>query len=79
MLNIARMPNDTFSCSMVSLDQGGAEIPASKVEYNPPSVLMEWKAIGGAFHGKLEHGKLSGAWRQGGGALPLVLERSAAN
>ena len=39
---------------------------------------MEWKAIGAAFYGKLENGKLSGAWRQGGGALPLVLERNQA-
>jgi hypothetical protein len=78
VLNIARMPDGTLSGSLVSVDQGGTEIPASLVQYTPPNARMEWKAIGAAFYGKLENGKLSGAWRQGGGALPLVLERNQA-
>jgi hypothetical protein len=77
-LNIAKMPDGKFFCSMISLDQGEAEIPASMVQYLPPNVRLEWGAIGAAFHGKLESGKLSGAWRQGGGALPVVFERSGA-
>jgi hypothetical protein len=75
-VNIAKLPDGKFSCSMISLDQGGAEIPASTVQYFPPNVRLEWGAIGGSFNGKLEKGKLTGAWRQGGGALPLVLERN---
>ena len=75
-LNIARLPDGTFSCTMISLDQGGGEIPASLIQYVPPNVHLEWSGIGGSFHGKLEHGEISGAWRQGGGALPLVFERS---
>ena len=75
-VNIAKMPDGKFSASMISLDQGGAEIPASTVQYVPPNVRLEWGAIGGSFNGKLENGKISGAWRQGGGALPLVLERN---
>jgi hypothetical protein len=74
-VNIAKMPDGKFSATMISLDQGGAEIPANTVQYFPPNVRLEWGAIGGSFNGKLENGKISGAWRQGGGALPLVLER----
>jgi hypothetical protein len=74
-VNIAKLPDDKFSATMISLDQGGAEIPASTVQYVPPNVRLEWSAIGGSYNGKLENGKISGAWRQGGGALPLVLER----
>ena len=77
-LNIARLPAGKLSCSMISLDQGGAEIPASNIQFVPPNVHLEWSGIGAAFYGKLEHGKISGAWRQGGGALPLVLERNRA-
>ena len=77
-LNIAKMPDGKFSCTMISLDQGGGEIPASSIEYDPPNVHLEWSGIGGSFHGKLENGKISGVWRQGGGALPLVLERNLA-
>jgi hypothetical protein len=77
-LNIAKMPDGKFSCTMISLDQGGGEIPASMIQYVPPNVRLEWPTIGGSFNGKLENGKLSGVWRQGGGALPLVLERNRA-
>jgi hypothetical protein len=77
-LNIAKMPDGEFSCTMISLDQGGGEIPASVIEYHPPNLQLEWSGIGGSFHGKLENGKISGAWRQGGGALPLVFERNRA-
>ena len=75
-VNIAKMPDGKFSASMISLDQGGAEIPASTVQYFPPNARLEWVAIGGSFNGKLDNGKISGVWRQGGGALPLVLERN---
>jgi hypothetical protein len=75
-VNIAKLLDGKFSCTMISLDQGGAEIPASTIQYVPPNVHLEWSGIGGSFHGKLENGKITGAWRQGGGALPLVLERN---
>jgi hypothetical protein len=77
-VNIAKMPDGKFSTSMISLDQGGSEIPANTVQYFPPNLHLEWSAIGASFHGKLENGKITGAWRQGGGALPLVLERNRA-
>jgi RNA polymerase sigma factor (sigma-70 family) len=76
--NIAKMPDGKFSCTMISLDQGGAEIPASMIQFVPPNLRLEWTAIGGAYNAKLENGKLTGVWRQGGGPLPLVLERKPA-
>jgi len=75
-LNIAKLPDGKFSCSIISIYQGGAEVPASIIEYAPPNVRVEWSSIGASYNGKLENGKLTGAWRQGGGALPLVLERN---
>jgi hypothetical protein len=63
---------------MISLDQEGTEIPASLVEFTPPNAHLEWKGISASFYGKLENGKLTGAWRQGGGALPLTFERNGA-
>jgi hypothetical protein len=78
-LDVAKLPDGTYSCSMTSLDQGGGEIPASTTQFFPPNVRLEWNAVGVSFNGKLENGKLSGAWRQGGGAVPLVLERNGAD
>ena len=77
--DVAKLPGGTYSCSLISPDLGGAEIPASTTQYFPPNLRLEWPAIGVSFNGKLENGKLSGAWRQGGGAVPLVLERNGAN
>ena len=77
-VNIAKLPDGKFSSTMISLDQGGAEIPASTIQFVPPNVHLEWSAIGASYNGKLENGKLTGAWRQGGGALPLILERNQA-
>jgi RNA polymerase sigma factor (sigma-70 family) len=78
-VNIARLPDGKFSASMISLDQGGSEIPANNIQFVPPNVHVEWSAIGGSFNGKLENGKITGAWRQNGGAVPLILERNGAN
>jgi hypothetical protein len=78
-LNVAKLPDGTFSCSLINPDLGEAEIPASTTQYFPPNVRLEWNAIGISFNGKLENGKITGAWRQGGGAIPLVLERNGAN
>ena len=78
-LNIARLPDGKFSCTMISLDQGGGTIPASTVQYAPPNVRLEWPTIGGSFNAKLENGKISGTWRQGGQIIPLVFERSTEN
>jgi hypothetical protein len=61
---------------MIISDHGYGEIPAGTVEHVPPNVRQEWPAIGRTYNGKLENGKLTGAWQQGGGALPLVLERN---
>ncbi|MFZ1073372.1 MAG: hypothetical protein WAO21_08035 [Verrucomicrobiia bacterium] len=62
---------------MIISDQGYGEIPAGTVEHVPPNVRLEWPASGRSYNRKIENGKLTGAWRQGGGALPLVLERNA--
>jgi hypothetical protein len=74
-LNIAKLPDGKFSCSMVSIDQGGAEIPASDIQFAPPNLRVEWSSVGASYNGKLENGKLTGAFRQAGAAMPLEFER----
>jgi hypothetical protein len=60
---------------MVSIDQGGAEIPASDIQFAPPNLRVEWSSVGASYNGKLENGKLTGAFRQAGAAMPLEFER----
>jgi RNA polymerase sigma factor (sigma-70 family) len=73
VFHIALMPDGSYSAAMDSPDQGAAGIPATAAQFTYPNVRLEWKAIGGVFTGKL-----SGTWRQGNVALPLKLDRSAA-
>ncbi len=80
-LDIAKLPDGTLSAALTNLDQFGNDdpIPPSGFQYSPAGIHMEWKWAGGAFDGKLKNGKLTGAWKQGGGSFPLIFTRAPAN
>ncbi len=78
VFHIASMPDGSYSATMDSPDQGASGIPATTVQFTYPNIRMEWNGFGGVFTGKLENGKLSGTWHRGNVALPLQLERGAA-
>ncbi len=73
LFHIALMPDGSYSATMDSPDQGATGLPASAVKFTYPNVRIEWNF--GYYIGKLNDGKLSGTWHQGGVALPLKLER----
>jgi CubicO group peptidase (beta-lactamase class C family) len=57
-----------------SLDQGGAPIPVEITYSRPDRVTIEAPSIRGVFAGTAQNtGRVDGVWRQGGGAIPLVL------
>jgi hypothetical protein len=76
-LDIAKMPDGTYSAAIANLEQlGNADpIPASSFKYSPPNLHAEWKWAGGSYDGRLENGKIVGTWSQGGGGFALVFER----
>jgi len=76
VFNIGKATDGALECSLVSLDQGGAELPATLVEWSRPVVRLAWRAQGATFEGTVANGKLSGTWRQGKLALPLELDRT---
>jgi len=76
-LKIANQPDGTAAGSMVSLDQGGAEIPITTITQKGSSVKLELKTINGIFKGELKNGALGGDWSQGPGTLPLTFQRPA--
>jgi hypothetical protein len=78
LLDIGKLDDGKFDCSLVSIDQGGVRIPASEARWTPPEAHLEWKAIGATFVGKVQKTKLSGTWQQGGTSFPLSLERTKA-
>jgi hypothetical protein len=78
-LDIGKLPDGSHVAALANRDEFGYEafVPASQFEDTPPAVHLEWKWREVAFHGALEHGKLTGSWLQGGGSFPLVFERTA--
>jgi hypothetical protein len=74
-----RADDGSFSGTMDGLDQGAVGVPVDAVVVEGESVRFRVAPFHGGFEGKfLEDGaKLEGEWNQGGGTLPLVLERVA--
>ena len=75
-LHVGKLPNGSLAGSLDSLDQGADGIPANTVSFSAPTAHLEWQTIAGSFDGKIQNGKLSGTWWQGGQSFPLVFVRS---
>lgn len=77
-LRLRLIVTDATTARVISLDQGNAEIPASKVELGGTSITLEFKAIGGRFEGRLkDRDTIEGVFTQGG-AIPIILRRGEA-
>lgn len=77
-LDIAKLPDGSYSATVASVDQFGtdAPIPVSVFKYSPPTLHMEWKQNGWMYDGTLKNGKIAGTWSEGGGEFSLVFERT---
>jgi len=65
--------------SMVSVDQGGVDIPIATITQQQSRIKLELPTIGGSYRGDIatDYSQISGTWSQGGGSLPLVFRRPA--
>jgi hypothetical protein len=64
--------------TLISLDQGNAEIPLSVIEQTNGHLKFTVPAVGGSYDGDLKEGQLAGTWTQGPVAMPLIFKKSAA-
>jgi len=66
--------------TLVSIDQGGVEIPVTSIETAQTKLTLVVNAVGGGFKGEMnkEGTELAGIWSQGGAELPLKLKKSGA-
>jgi hypothetical protein len=62
--------------TLLSLDQGGAEIPIAAVIQTGTHLKLVVRSIAGTYEGDLKDGQLTGTWSQGAGTLPLVFKRT---
>lgn len=69
--------SDGATGTVVSVDQGGVEIPIATIVQAATHVTLTVSAIGAVFEGDLKNGQLAGTWKQGPGSLPLVFKRKS--
>jgi hypothetical protein len=78
---VLKMSNgeDGASATLVSVDQGGVEIPVSTIEQKDTKLNLSVKMVGGGYQAEInkEGTELTGTWTQGGRDLPLSLKRKA--
>ncbi len=70
-----------FTATLDSLDQGAKGIPISSATQQGSDVAFDLPKLAASFKGKLgaDFATITGTWSQGGGSLPLVLKRVAAD
>jgi len=74
-LTLANRAEGGATGTMVSVDQGGVEIPIATVTQSASRVELALPTIGGSYSGELKDGRLTGDWKQGAATLPLVFAR----
>jgi hypothetical protein len=72
LANVLEMATGTI----VSVDQGGVEIPITTIIQAGSTLTLELPSIGGSYSGELKDGKLVGTWKQGPGSAPLEFTRA---
>jgi pimeloyl-ACP methyl ester carboxylesterase len=79
-LQVKVLDGGRLQAKMISLDQGAAEIPVSRVDRQGDKVSLDMPLIQGGFEGTLDAtgGELSGEFRQGPARFPLTFRKSAA-
>jgi hypothetical protein len=63
--------------TLISVDQGGAEIPLNSIVQTDAHLKFTVPAIGGSYEGDLKDSQITGTWTQGPGSMPLNLKRAA--
>jgi hypothetical protein len=62
---------------IISVDQGGVEIPIDGIVQTDAHLKLTVPPIGGAYEGDLKDGQITGTWTQGPISTPLNLKRAA--
>jgi hypothetical protein len=76
VLKLSNQPNGTATGTLVSLDQGGAEVPITAIVQTGMHLKVLVLTVSGTYEGDLKDGQLSGTWTQGPASFPLVLKRT---
>jgi hypothetical protein len=75
VLKLASKPGGPGSGTLVSVDQGGTEIPIAAVIQSGTHLKLVIPTIVGNYDGDLKDGQLTGTWTQGPRSWPLTFKR----
>jgi hypothetical protein len=76
VLKLSNQPGGATG-TLVSLDQGGGEIPIASIAQTGSHLKLIVSTIDGLYEGDLKDGQISGTWTQRGNSLPLVFKRAS--
>jgi hypothetical protein len=78
VMKLSRAADGSAAGTMISVDQGGQQIPISTVTVKDQQLRLDVRAVGGVYNGTLgANGEIEGTWTQGPNSVPLHLKRSA--
>ncbi len=75
--DVTKNTKGEYSGTIISVDQGNAKIPISKMEISGKDFFIEASSIPASYKGKLsgDQSKVVGKWKQGGGEIELIVKR----
>jgi len=78
--NFTKNADGSITGTIDSLDQGANGLPISGISRTGDTVKLDLKIVGGGFEGTLskDGATMTGTWSQGGGGLPLTVQRKKA-
>ncbi|MEO8077809.1 MAG: hypothetical protein ABI818_15900 [Acidobacteriota bacterium] len=76
-LKLANSPQGPATGTLVSIDQGGAEIPIPSIVLAGTHLKLIVRAVAGTWDGEVGDRQLTGTWVQGPLNVPLVFKRPA--
>jgi len=76
---VLKLANQTGGATgmLVSVDQGGAEIPVTSITQTLMQLKFTISTINAGYTGELKDGAIVGAWTQGPASFPLTFKRPA--
>ena len=77
VVKLSNGPDGVATGTMVSVDQGGAEMPIAAIVQTGSHLKLIVQVVAGTYEGDLKDGQLTGTWTQGPGTLPLIFRRPA--
>ena len=67
-LKLANQPGGGATGVLISIDQGGAQIPLRAIEQKGAHLKFTVPGVGGSYEGDVKDGQIVGTWTQGPGS-----------